>query len=122
MPGWKGSNRRRELPDDWPARRARVLIRDHHRCQHVRTDTDRICGARANQVDHIRHGKPRDDRESNLQALCKFHHDQKSGREGGQASQQKRRDQTRRQEPLHPGVLSAPVRPPTTDHNDPSPF
>jgi 5-methylcytosine-specific restriction endonuclease McrA len=103
MPNWKGSTRRDTLPPDWyTVRRPFVLNRDGHRCQHVRYDTGRKCGARANQVDHI------DDRDDhsyrNLRSLCEWHHNQKSGRQGGTASQAARR----RNQPApkrHPGIL-----------------
>lgn len=120
MPGWKGSRRRQTLPADWEERRRRILRRDRYRCQHVRDDTGEKCGARANQVDHVERGAG--DHDGNLQALCEWHHNQKSGREGGRASQAKRREQTRRQQPLHPGLIAGPGRPMVTDQNDPSPF
>jgi 5-methylcytosine-specific restriction protein A len=81
--GWAGSNRKQELPADWPRRRRRVLNRDGHRCQHRERPGAPICGAHANQVDHIIRGA--DHRPENLQALCEPHHRVKSAREGGQS-------------------------------------
>lgn len=106
MPGWSGSNRREELPRDWESViRPRILQRDGFRCQHIRFDTDEKCGRYANQVDHIK-GKWNHS-DSNLQALCHYHHLQKSGAEGGRASQSARRA---RQGPTvgarkHPGIV-----------------
>lgn len=108
MPGWKGSNRRQELPKDWPAIVMTVLRRDHHRCQHRREDTGRKCGRHANQVDHII--RPADggtDHPSNLQALCEWHHQRKSSSEGGTASAIARRARRDEDKPLHPGLIDA---------------
>lgn len=100
--GWKGSDRRRRLPKYWPQLRKRVLERDKYRCQHIREDTGEICGAAANQVDHIINDK-RGGRDSlsNLQSLCEWHHAQKSSREGGKANAKK----ARRSHEKHPGLL-----------------
>jgi 5-methylcytosine-specific restriction protein A len=101
--GWKGSRRKTDLPPDWEARREFVLNRDGRRCQHIRYDTGKKCGAHANQVDHI------DDRLDhsyrNLQALCEWHHNKKSGRQGGTASQAARRRKEAAAEKRHPGLL-----------------
>ncbi len=117
MPGWKGSTRRHELPKDWPQRHARVLKRDHHRCQHVREDTGRKCGRHANQVDHII--RPDDggtDDDRNLQALCEWHHQRKSSSEGGTASAIARRARRDAAKPQHPGLLES------VPGADPAPF
>lgn len=106
--GWKGSTRKETLPDDWPAIRRRVLRRDRYRCQHVRYDTGRKCGARANQVDHI--DDRNDHRDANLQSLCEWHHNEKSGRQGGLASQAARRRRERKPEYRHPGILPRAVQ------------
>lgn len=100
MSPWDGSDRRSRLPDDWPLRRIRVLRRDGYRCQH-RDSAGVKCGEPANQVDHIVRGDNHD--ESNLQALCRFHHARKSSAEGAAARRPK---PTRRREPeKHPGDL-----------------
>lgn len=105
MPGWSGSNRRNELPANWESEiRPAILMRDGYRCKHVRFDTDELCGRYANEVDHIQ-GKW-DHRPENLQALCHYHHLQKSGGEGGRASQAARRARSGRPAPRkHPGIL-----------------
>jgi 5-methylcytosine-specific restriction protein A len=104
MPNWEGSDRRERLPDDWPDRRRHVLARDAHRCQHLRVDTQRLCGKPATDVDHIRNDD--DHSYSNLQALCTYHHRQKSGREGGIASGiVRRKAREGKPQKKHPGLL-----------------
>ncbi|MEV6836782.1 HNH endonuclease signature motif containing protein [Streptomyces sp. NPDC051133] len=97
--GWAGSNRRAELPRDWYTHiRPFVLARDEHRCRN-RID-GRVCGRRANQVDHI--GDRDNHRPENLQALCEDCHAKKSSAQGNAA-----RWAVRRQRPKerHPGLL-----------------
>jgi len=104
MPGWKGSDRRDRLPDDWPRIRARVLKRDGHRCTHI-NDRGERCQDRATDVDHIRRGD--DHREANLRSLCDWHHRQKSSGEGGAATAVKRRINANKFKRVerHPGLL-----------------
>ncbi len=78
----------------------RVLRRDAYRCQ-ARDSTGALCGASANQVDHIIHGDDHD--EANLQALCRWHHARKSSAEG-HAARAPRATQKREPE-RHPGML-----------------
>lgn len=104
MSGWRGSTRKKRLPPNWQALRAEVLRRDRRRCQHVRFDTGAICGAYANQVDHIVQGAD-DDRPSALQSLCAHHHKTKSSSEGGRAAAvaaERRKAATKRR---HPGLM-----------------
>jgi 5-methylcytosine-specific restriction endonuclease McrA len=118
MPGWKGSNRRQTLPRDWPARVAHVLNRDRRRCRHIREDTNRPCGLPANQVDHvIPHDEGGTDAYSNLQALCEWHHNRKSGAEGGRASGRARAAKKAAEKSVHPGLL-----PKQSSPGDPAPF
>lgn len=77
--GWESSDRKAELPSDWTTRRVRVLRRDGYRCQAV-DSVGVMCGAHANQVDHIKPGP--DHSLENLQALCRWHHARKSAGEG----------------------------------------
>ncbi|MEV8214994.1 HNH endonuclease signature motif containing protein [Leifsonia sp. NPDC077715] len=117
MSGWKGSDRRRQLPKDWPAIVMFVLRRDRHRCQRVREDTGKKCGRHANQVDHkIRPADGGTDHPSNLQALCEWHHQRKSSSEGGTASAIARRARRDAAKPLHAGLLDA------DRSNHPAPF
>jgi 5-methylcytosine-specific restriction protein A len=69
---WKGSERNRSLPADWPERRLRVLRRDGYRCQE--------CGAPATEVDHV--GSPYDHSMSNLRALCSDCHRKRTAAQG----------------------------------------
>lgn len=98
--GWRTSQRKSGLPADWTRRRVRVLRRDGYRCQ-ARDSMGIQCGAPANQVDHIRRGN--DHSEENLQALCEWHHNQKSSREGVEARGP--RPSRRRPPERHPGML-----------------
>jgi len=119
--GWKGSTRHSRLPSDWPITQPRILARDGYQCRVVRADTGALCLAAARQVDHITAGD--DHRDSNLQAICDWHHGQKSGREGGLASGVVRRAKAAKKKPLHPGVLAEPahaIKPPT--ESGPAPF
>ena len=101
MPDWRGSTRKESLPPDWEtAIRPRILKRDRYQCQHVRYDTERKCGAFANQVDHI--GDRNDHRDSNLQSLCQHHHQLKSSSQGGTAAATRRQAAKKRR---HPGLL-----------------
>lgn len=117
MPDWKGSDRRQTLPTNWPEITLRILRRDHHRCQHVRQDTGRKCGRQARDVDHVISYKDGgSDDDSNLQALCTWHHRQKTGREGGTASGRSRRAKRDAVKPIHPGIMVDP------HEFDPPPF
>lgn len=100
MPGWRNSTRRQRLPKNWPAIRQRILDRDHHQCQWVRADTGHPCGLPANQVDHIiPDSQGGSNADTNLQALCPWHHQRKSSSEGGRGNRQAGR------KPKHPGLI-----------------
>lgn len=99
--GWKGSDRRDRLPDDWSSLRALVFARDGYRCRQILPDESR-CPEAATDVDHVERGD--DHRMENLQSLCDWHHKKKSGREGGQAAAARRPTQRRRPE-RHPGLI-----------------
>ena len=101
MPGWAGSNRKATLPPNWDTViQPGILRRDQHKCQHVRADTYRKCGAFANQVDHINQERRHDHSPANLQSLCEYHHRIKSSAEGGRAAADRHRAARRR----HPGI------------------
>lgn len=81
---WYSSHRRERFNSGWARTRRLVLERAHYRCQWVRADTGRPCGLPATEVDHIRRsrgGGKDDDSLSNLQALCHYHHAQKTHEE-----------------------------------------
>lgn len=68
---WQGSNRRAELPPDWPRIRQRILRRD---------PICRACmAAPSAEVDHI--DNPHDHSDANLQGLCAPCHKVKTQRE-----------------------------------------
>lgn len=74
MPGWAGSNRLNTLPPDWQARRRAVAERAGWRCQ--ADDAGFRCGRLGTDCDHV---NDRDDHSlSNLQWLCRGHHNQKT--------------------------------------------
>lgn len=106
MAGWSGSLRGAELPANWHITQPRILARDGFQCQHVRQDTGRRCLEHARDVDHIiPHSQMGSDDDDNLEALCKYHHGQKSGREGGIASGIARRAAKKTGARRHPGLL-----------------
>lgn len=78
---WAGSNRRAELPHNWPQLRQQALERDDHRCT-WRTDHKR-CIETATDVDHI--GNRHDHRLANLRSLCGTHHDRRTARQANTA-------------------------------------
>ena len=87
--GWRSQ----PLPEDWPRLRALVMARDGGRCT--------SCGARAEQVDHIRPAYlGGTDHPTNLTALCVPCHRSKTGREARAAQGFRKRPP----EP-HPGLL-----------------
>ncbi len=76
---WAGSTRRRRLPPDWPAIRARIQRRAGGRCE-ATLSGGRRCPLPGSQCDHVQRGD--DHSDSNLQWLCTDHHATKSGSEG----------------------------------------
>lgn len=108
------SPRAARLPADWYQRRMKVLARDAHRC--VAQDSQGYrCAERATDVDHIVRGDDHD--LGNLQALCGWHHRQKTAVEAAEARRAKpRRSRFHEGEP-HPGLL--PPRRPLRDMGPP---
>lgn len=105
MPGWQGSDRRSRLPSDWESKiRPRIMRRDGNRCK-VMLQDDTRCPEPATDVDHIRRGDIHED--WNLQAICDWHHKQKTGREGAAAAAMQRRKNNKRfrRVEAHPGLL-----------------
>ena len=103
---WAGSDRRQRLPPDWGEIRQRVIARDKV-CQWRDNPKEPVCGAPANQVDHI-NPKTDDHRLAALQLLCEPHHRRKSAREGAAAFHANRRAIRKRfrvVEP-HPGATT----------------
>lgn len=98
---WQSSNRRSELPPDWPRRRARILRRDRRRCRWPLTFGGE-CGAEANEVDHRR--DPHDHSPANLWALCTWHHQRKTLTESSAARRETPTRTRRRVAEPHPGM------------------
>lgn len=99
--GWKDSNRRQRLPDNWPVLRAQVIMRAGGICEEVKHSRGTRCTNPGVDVDHI---EPGDDHSlGNLRLLCRWHHKAKSSAEGNEAKQAKR-VKARRQPERHPGV------------------
>lgn len=98
---WSTSTRRASLPKDWHKRRARAKRNAGGICQQV---TDGIrCATVGTDCDHIVRGAGDD--ASNLQWLCKPHHDAKTHAEAlvARAAQPQR---LRPPQP-HPGLRNA---------------
>jgi 5-methylcytosine-specific restriction enzyme A len=94
---WASSDRAARLPADWARRRARILRRDHHRCQIAGPGCTRI----ATEVDHIDHGDNHD--PANLQAVCSRCHRAKTQGEAAGAQSAARARSIRPRE-AHPGL------------------
>lgn len=103
--GWRGSDRRDELPEDWEWRREQVRIRAGGRCEriiHPRRGGFFRCTAPGTDCDHIRRGGEHD--FWNLEWLCTRHHSAKSSQEGNDARAVIRAQGTRPPE-QHPGFI-----------------
>ncbi len=94
--GWHNSNRRGALPQDWRARRARILARDHHRC----TIAGPHCTGTATEVDHI--GERTDHRDHMLRAVCHPCHARRTAQQAASSRTARRR----RPDEGVPGLLS----------------
>lgn len=100
--GWKGSNRREELPDDWQVRRLKVKERAGGRCEHVSAAGVR-CSRAGTDADHAL-GRW-DHRIEALQWLCPEHHKRKTGQESWAAKRAQRRKGKRERKDDRPGAL-----------------
>lgn len=85
MPGQ--GRRSAPLPRGWARIRTRILKRDGWVCQWP-VVTGGLCGEPANQVDHkVNAAQGVDDHsDSNLWALCQWHHDRKTAGEASRAA------------------------------------
>lgn len=62
---------------DWRKRKEELWERSHGRCEGVNTEFDihRLCFSEADDPHHVKpRSEQRDDRLSNLRALCRYHH------------------------------------------------
>lgn len=98
---WAGSTRSKRLPPNWSELRAKVFSIASFRCQATMRDGTR-CTDQGTDVDHIEPGDNHD--LSNLQLLCRWHHNKKSSAEGNKSPTRKRVSERRPQE-RHPGLL-----------------
>lgn len=96
---WEGSDRRSRLPANWAALVKEVWRRDDGRCT-WRLPSGIRCPRPGADVDHRNNDD--DHRISNLQLLCRAHHDRKTQREArfGRA----RKGVKKRPEERHPGL------------------
>ena len=89
---WSTSDRRQQLPSDWPAIVKRIKKRDGYRCRTKLSDGSRCTGP-ADQVDHIDQERNYDHSDRNLASICEWHHAKKSAEEGLRAYWKNRRKQ-----------------------------
>lgn len=78
--GWKNSNRRETLPDNWEQLRADQLRADGYRCVWELPSGER-CPKDATDVDHYGEAWEHD----KLRSLCGPHHDKRTGKQGNEA-------------------------------------
>lgn len=100
-----GSQGRRSapLPKDWPRIRRRILKRDGWKCQRELATGGR-CSEPATDVDHIIPAAlGGGDEAGNLEALCRWHHNQKTGREASAFAHAK--PPRARPQETHPGLV-----------------
>lgn len=93
--GWQSSDRRARLPKDWHRRRAIAKRNAGGQCQWV--EAGRRCVAAGTDCDHI--NRLGGDDPSNLQWLCRPHHNAKTARESTAAKLNPRRAPVK-----HPGL------------------
>lgn len=102
MSGWKGSNRRKELPRNWKQIRMEVRRRSRGQCEWVSPDGVR-CRKAAVDVDHWVH------RENHapafLRDLCRTHHNWKTSQESRAGKVSRRRKGERKRRDDFPGAL-----------------
>jgi len=97
---WETSDRSDRLPPDWKNLVKKVWARDRGRCTWKLRSGAR-CPRKGADVDHR---KNNDDHSlSNLQLLCRHHHDKKTQREAWMGKQKRSKVRARREE-RHPGL------------------
>lgn len=92
--GWRST----PLPADWPRIRKRVMKRDGGICTAILANGTR-CHGKATDVHHL--GSPNDHSESNLTAVCAWHHKRLTS---AQANAKRKRVTQRYPSEKHPGV------------------
>lgn len=103
--GWETSDRRQHLPANWRAIRERRFKLDGYQCTALDANTDERCTGPAEECDHI--GSRDDHSIEMLRSLCKWHHSQKTARQGARAAAARRKKMANRfrREEKHPGLL-----------------
>lgn len=96
---WASSNRRSQLPTNWPRLRAVVRARAGGRCEHQQHGVR--CDATGTDCDH--RDDPDNHHPNNLQWLCDDHHKTKTQAEA-QAAAAAIRAAARRPRLAHPGL------------------
>ncbi|MGW5735720.1 MULTISPECIES: HNH endonuclease [Streptomyces] len=88
----------------WTSTRATVWHRDNGLCQHIRYDTGLPCYLTGDAVDHI---KPLSlgglSIASNLQVLCRWHHNKKTAQEAADARRARAKTRAQSRTKPHPG-------------------
>lgn len=90
---WATSQRRQQLPPDWPTIRQRILERDHHRCTRC-ASTHRL------EIHH--QGAGDDHRDEMLVTLCHRCHATETAKQAAAARQP--RPSAKRPAERHPGL------------------
>jgi 5-methylcytosine-specific restriction protein A len=98
---WSGSDRKARLPADWEQRRATIRDRAGGRCQATMRDGTR-CIEPGTDCDNIVHGD--DHSPTNLQWLCRWHHNRKIALEALEARRFTRVPSARKPRETHPGL------------------
>jgi len=98
---WEGSDRRAQLPPDWARRQAACIKDAGGRCEQILPSGAR-CPRPATDADHKSDPLNHDD----LQALCRTHHNRKTGIEAQQGKA--RKGSWTREPEAHPGRRRAP--------------
>ncbi|MFC4494925.1 HNH endonuclease [Streptomyces ovatisporus] len=99
---WSSSDRKARLPSNWAKLRLRVLRRDGYRCMHIEITGSR-CTADATDVDHIKAGD--DHSMTNLQSLCREHHQVKTQQEAQAGRRRGADSRAKYPKAKHPGMI-----------------
>ena len=100
MTGWEGSQRRDELPDNWPELRREVIRRARGQCEWRLPKTGKRCPRRGTDVDHF--GGKHD--HTKLRLLCTEHHAKHTAKQAKEARIAFKR-RGRRASEAHPGSM-----------------
>lgn len=98
------SGRTSPLPRNWKLLRGKILKRDGYQCTHIREDSGQRCIEKATDVDHGDLG-PNNHTNKNLRSLCSWHHNIRTGAQGGAAAAEKRRQARRSSREEIPGII-----------------